>query len=85
MLAHKWNSAKGGRRQLQPLVRRYSLLLRRQPARPSPPENPAAGRRGSYYLISTMMGLSLSLIRITMVLDILSVALRPKCGVLGGV
>jgi hypothetical protein len=40
---------------------------------------------GSYFLISTVIGLSLSLTRITTVLDILSVALRPKCGVLGGV
>ena len=39
----------------------------------------------SYYLRSFVIGLSLSLIRITRVLDTLFVALRPKCGVLGGV
>src|SRR5690348_10143141 len=37
------------------------------------------------YFISTVIGLSLSLTRMTTVLVTLSVALRPKCGVLGGV
>ena len=45
----------------------------------------AAQADATYFLISTVIGLSLSLTRITTVLDILSVALRPKCGVLGGV
>jgi len=38
-----------------------------------------------YRLTSTMMGSFLSLMRITNVLEVLFVALRPKCGVLGGV
>ena len=38
-----------------------------------------------YCFISTMTGLSMSLIRITTVLEGLSVRLLPKCGVFGGV
>lgn len=38
-----------------------------------------------YRLTSTIIGSLLSLMRITNVLDVLFVALRPKCGVLGGV
>jgi hypothetical protein len=45
----------------------------------------AVGPLWLYRFTSTATGWSLALMRTTMVLDSLSVALRPKCGVFGGV